>query len=583
MKYHNCDYNNFEQINDLLHNVLDGSSEYAIIVTDLEDNIILWNKGAELIYGYTTIDMLGKQIPMELLHKNENLSNEIVFSNNNTFKSNIRDYKMEAIKKDGSSTPVSVTVRPRINNQKETIGYLIIVKDITKLKLEEQFRDVLIEITHLVNSSSEVDKMCESIVDVISSFLDISIVFICLFDEGNSTFNIVSQCGLCNGYDRHSCIYTVNESWIAHDKKACFLSYSQLKIQNENLSSHSIANYVCMRELNPDNISIIHIPLLADVKLVGLLHIVVPVAKKQFLINESQILSLIANEIAAGIQRKRLEEDNRQYSENLERMVIERTDDLRKKDAQLVQSGKLATLGEMATGIAHEINQPLGAINLMAQGLLIAKRKGKCTDEILNSKLHSIVDQIDRISKIIAHLRTFARQSNDTKQEINVNTPIKDVFKLIGEQLKTRNINVKLELNEDINFIMADHNKLEQVFLNIIGNARDALDEFEKKVLEFNKKSNCPPWLRNWEKSIEITTYNQDNFVCIDIKDNASGIEEEAQNRIFEPFFTTKEVGKGTGLGLSISYGIIKDFDGTIDIQSEILKGSTFTVKIPSK
>ncbi|MEN8908397.1 MAG: ATP-binding protein [Clostridiales bacterium] len=583
MRYHNYDYGQFEQIDDLLHNVLDGSSEYAIIVTDLEDNIILWNKGAELIYGYTTIDMLGKQIPMDLLHKTEGLNSDIIFSNTNTFKSSICDYKMEAVKKDGSSIPVSVTVTPRINRNNETVGFLILSKDITKLKLEEQFRDVLIEITHLVNSSTEVTKMCESIVDVLSSFLDIPIVFICLFEPLNNTFSIVSQCGLCSGYDKHTCIYTVNESWIAHDKKACFLSYSQLKIHSENLSSHSIANFVCMKELNLEDISIIHVPLLSDIALIGLLHIVVPIHKKQFLLSESQILSLIANEIAAGVQRKRLEEENRQYSENLERMVIERTDELRKKDAQLVQSGKLATLGEMATGIAHEINQPLGAINLMAQGLLIAKRKNKCSNELLDTKLNSVVDQIDRISKIIAHLRTFARQSNNTKQELNVNNPIQDVFKLIGEQLKTRNIVVKLDLDSKLNHVLADHNKLEQVFLNIIGNARDALGDFEKKVIQMNTLDDCPKWLKDWEKSIYIKSYNQNDDVCVDITDNASGIDKQFINKIFEPFYTTKEVGKGTGLGLSISYGIIKDFDGTIEVDSESMKGSTFTIRLPSK
>ena len=174
MKYYSSE--KFDQTNELLHCVLDGTTEYAVITTDLEDTIIMWNKGAEIIYGYSPNDMLGKQIPMDLLHKNDITNNDVLFINDDIFRSNVIDYKMNAIRKDGLIIPVSITVTQRKNKNNICIGYLIIVKDISKLKLQEQFNDVLIEITHLVNSSTDV-KNGASIVDVISSFLDITCCF----------------------------------------------------------------------------------------------------------------------------------------------------------------------------------------------------------------------------------------------------------------------------------------------------------------------------------------------------------------------------------------------------------------------
>jgi len=173
-------------------------------------------------------------------------------------------------------------------------------------------------------------------------------------------------------------------------------------------------------------------------------------------------------------------EEIKEYADNLEKMVKERTRELREKDAQLVQSEKLATLGEMATGIAHEINQPLGGISLITQGLILAKKRNKLTDEMLLEKLNAIIEQVDRIDKIIGHLRTFARQSDQTKTPVNIKMPLTDVFKLIGEQLKRQQISVDMDIEENLPYVLADHNRLEQVFLNLIINAKDALNEREK-------------------------------------------------------------------------------------------------------
>ncbi|MFZ5986260.1 MAG: PAS domain-containing sensor histidine kinase [Bacillota bacterium] len=568
------------QSSELLDSIIMSSIEYAIIATDIDNKIVLWNKGAELIYGYSQNEMIGKQIPSNL-HRKGSIDSEFLLLVDSTLKSNLIDHKMNALRKDGTMLPVSITVTPRINKDNDIVGLLIMVRDITKYLHQEQFRDVLNEITHLVNSSQSIDEMCFSVCSTISSFLDIPAVFICLFDYLSNNFYVSSQVGLCSKCAEHTCSYLSDENDVPGNRRGCFETYSQLTINSDKLEDHAILNYIDREDLKKGDNAVIHIPLTSDASLIGILHIIVSTSRKEFLLTETQILSLIANEITAGVQRKRLVEEIKEYADNLEKMVRVRTQQLREKDAQLIQSGKLATLGEMATGIAHEINQPLGGISLITQGLILAKSRNKLNDDLLLEKLNAIVEQVERINKIIGHLRTFARQSDDSKKEIDIKQPLDDVFKLIGEQLVKRNIAVELELEDNLPSILADHNKLEQVFLNLIGNARDAIGELERIGRKLKGEGEVLKWVESLDKKIIIKGYSDKENVIIEIIDNGIGIPKPIIHKIFEPFFTTKEVGKGTGLGLSITYGIVKEFDGTIEVESVEMRGSKFIIKFP--
>lgn len=577
MKYHIFS----DQIStaDFFESIVTSSTEYGIIATDMDNKIVLWNKGAQLIYGYSPSEMLGKHIPLGL---NKKMGNEIdyIFLVENALKTNTTDYKMIGKTKDGQTKPLSVSITPRLSRG-DFCGLLIIVRDITKATYEEQYRNLLLEITQIVNSPNDIDEMCQSICSIISTVLDVPIAFICIFDYLYNNFNINSQIGLCNKCLNQDCIYCSDASKINNDIKSCYETYSQFIINSEPLDKHAISKYIDTSRLVEDDNFIIHIPLTSDDSLIGILHIVTSSSKRNFFIKETQVLSLIANEITAGIQRKRLVEEIREYADNLERMVKVRTSQLREKDALLIQSGKLATLGEMATGIAHEINQPLGGISLITQGLILAKNRNKLTEEMLSEKLYSIVDQVERINKIISHLRTFARQSDDTKKEVNVKQPLLDVFKLIGEQLIKKNITVELKLDDDLPLILADHNKLEQIYLNLIGNARDAVDELESVICKTRIDSDFSDSIKSIDKKIVIKIYSHKEDVIIEISDNGIGIPNSIINKVFDPFFTTKEVDKGTGLGLSITYGIVKEFSGTIDVESKEMHGSKFTIKFP--
>jgi len=202
--------------------------------------------------------------------------------------------------------------------------------------------------------------------------------------------------------------------------------------------------------------------------------------------------------------------------------------------------------------------------------LKMLKRGQKIEDEDLRSMANDIVANVERASGVIKHVRDFARQSEPVRSRVNINDPVNDVFKVLGHQLKVHDVDVKLDLDPDIPDILAEHNRLEQVFINLVSNAIDAMDQKDSRP-EFSDK----------HKQLTIQSGVENGHVCVKVIDTGTGMSEEVKNKIFEPFYTTKRVGKGTGLGVSISYGIVQDYKGTIEIESELGKGTTFTLKFP--
>ncbi len=241
------------------------------------------------------------------------------------------------------------------------------------------------------------------------------------------------------------------------------------------------------------------------------------------------------------------------------------------KESQLIQASKMSTLGEMASAVAHELNQPLSAIQIGADLIHnVVEESGKGWDDMPEVSRH-MKEQVDRAVKIINHLREFGRKAEIQKERVNINEPIKGVFTLLGQQLRLRGIKVVLDLKDDLPRIMGDANRLEQVFINLVVNARNAM---AAKKGEFARG--------NVESILTVRSFQKNGSVVVTVTDTGTGIPNDLKDKIFEPFFTTKEVGKGTGLGLSISYGIVKDYDGTIEVESELGKGATFKLTFPA-
>ena len=242
--------------------------------------------------------------------------------------------------------------------------------------------------------------------------------------------------------------------------------------------------------------------------------------------------------------------------------------DLKSTSAQLAQSAKLAAVGELAAGVAHELNQPLMVIRGHAQEMI----EGNSVPGNIRKDLRLIEKQTGRMMRIIDHLRAFARQSTGAFEQVNLNDVIDDSFTLITQQLKNLNIEIMKELDESIPRIWGDHNRLEQIFLNLMTNAKDAMEEKGEGVLSVKTQ---PIMDMTGDKNGKVTG------VLVLFSDTGVGIGDNIMDKIFDPFFTTKEVGKGTGLGLSISYSILKDHGGSITAESNDGTGTTFRLEFP--
>jgi PAS domain S-box-containing protein len=244
--------------------------------------------------------------------------------------------------------------------------------------------------------------------------------------------------------------------------------------------------------------------------------------------------------------------------------------ELLEKDAQLAQASKMTTLGQMSAGIAHELNQPLNVIKMGSEYLQMIMEKNQLDlKPELVEVATKINEQVDRASAIINLLREFGRKPDFTKEQVNINTIINDVLGIIGQQLKLYSIDIILDLEESLPPVLAQANRMEQVFFNLLANASDAIQQKRESADQTNPEQ------------IKIATYSGEDQVIVTVSDTGIGIPMAIKEKIFEPFFTTKEVGKGMGLGLSILYGIVKEYGGEIEIESEPGKGTSFKQIFP--
>ena len=238
-------------------------------------------------------------------------------------------------------------------------------------------------------------------------------------------------------------------------------------------------------------------------------------------------------------------------------------------EQKFIQAGKMATLGEMATGVAHELNQPLTVIKGAASYFLRKTRRSEpIAPETLSELSVEISGQVDRASDIINHMRAFGRKSDLALLDTDINGVVAQACDLFGRQLVVHGITLETSLAPALPPVLAIPNRLEQVIVNLILNARDAVEERVKSAPE-------PPAV------IGVSTVMDGNTVLLSVWDTGTGIPAHLLNKIFEPFFTTKPVGKGTGLGLSIIYGLVKDFGGSISARNRDEGGALFEIRLP--
>jgi signal transduction histidine kinase len=228
--------------------------------------------------------------------------------------------------------------------------------------------------------------------------------------------------------------------------------------------------------------------------------------------------------------------------------------------AQLLQAEKMSAVGQLAAGVAHEINNPLGIILGFAQSVI---KRIKNEDDPLALPLKTIEREAVRCKSLVQNLLTFSRSSKGAQEEMDLNAAVEIALSLISAQTKTHKVSLIKELCVDSPKIHSNRTQVQQVVVNLAGNAIDAMPKGGTLTIRTSLSGKRP------------------GYVEIQVRDTGAGIPKEIQKKIFEPFFTTKEVGKGTGLGLSLTYEIVTKHGGAIELVSEEGKGAEFTVFLP--
>jgi C4-dicarboxylate-specific signal transduction histidine kinase len=239
---------------------------------------------------------------------------------------------------------------------------------------------------------------------------------------------------------------------------------------------------------------------------------------------------------------------------------------------QLIHSSRLASLGEMAAGVGHELTQPLNAILLFARNCLKALDTPGDHTEMLRENLQIIIDRVNKASSIISTMRSFGRKVEEEQAPVDLNEIIRKIIKFLEAQLRLSEIHLDLRLSPHPCEVLGVEVRLEQVFLNLVQNAIQAMGRVVVPQLTITSRiTNC----------LNLTTMEKEPYILVSVADNGEGIPEDLQKKIFDPFFTTREVGTGTGLGLSIVDRIVRGFSGYIEVESVPGKGACFSVYIP--
>jgi signal transduction histidine kinase len=401
------------------------------------------------------------------------------------------------------------------------------------------------EMSHALITSSNLDELLDLVVHTAIEFIDGDTASLMLVDDAGRELRIAAACGLSPEVVRSTRI-------AIGDGIAGFVAERGEPVL---LSAASADSQLAPRLRRTDDIrSAISVPLVLEGKVIGTLNVNRRRSAQDFDRDDLGTLSLFATQAVLAIEKARLYAASQQQVERLSQMLAE----LERTQAQLVQSEKLASLGLLAGGVAHEINNPLMVILGRAELLLLDAAEGSRAAR----DLATIQRETTRIAEIVGNLLKFSREGRDGSfQPVDINRAIEAVIAMTRHILTVDNVTVETELDANLPPVMGNSGQLQQVFTNIIINAFHAMPNGGQ---------------------LAIRTTSNEGRVIITCTDTGFGIAPENLGRIFDPFFTTKQEGKGTGLGLTVSYGIIQSHHGEIRVESEPGHGTCFTIELPA-
>ena len=458
--------------------------------------------------------------------------------------SSVADFEFEMRRKDGEVRTMlesSIAVRDAAGNVTAYQGFLL---DITERKhAESEIRRrnrelmVLNSIAQTLTESLDLTDSLHRTLGQMAELFGLDATSLYLFDQDGTKLRRVTAVGHRSEFARHFPPVSVKPELMQHIKAvhATFLSAKGLplpQVFRDAQAKEGLADAYIVVLWSKDRV-------------IGGL-VVGSRTPREFSTADVNLLIAVGSQISSAIERSILYEETRQAYENL-----------RRTQEQLLHSEKLAAVGQLISGVAHELNNPLTAILGYSQLLTSSGQMGQQGIEYAD-KLYK---QAQRTHRIVQNLLSFARQHKPERIQVQINQALEETLALRDYDLRMHNIRIHLDLAENLPVTSADPHQLQQVFLNMVNNAVDAILE---------NSSDGDLWVR--------TALNGDRL-CIEFTDSGPGVKDAS--RVFDPFYTTKPVGKGTGLGLSICYGIITEHGGTIQVRNIPTRGASFTIELP--
>jgi PAS domain S-box-containing protein len=617
--------------------VLDSAAHMAIIATDPSGLIIVFNKGAENLLGYAEAEVVGQLTPL-VFHDFEELKARAALMDDSAATSDSIDFffrhaarrihdqeEWTYVRKDGVRFPVDLSINPLRDAEGELSGFLCIAMDIIEKKQSEQalkesernYRLLMDNIPNIVfkgypdGTIDFFDNKIESLTGYPKElFLSRRLKWTDLILEED---RVGDQEGFCTRLqsdrqpireyrirrkDGHV-VWLQASSQIVCDPEGridfisgAFLDITKRK-EAEAALHDSEVKYRSLFDSGPNPIFVLERSTLnvLDVN---------PAAIETYGYTKDELIGRDFQELGEfevqtqglGVGEEWVDgcfvhQKARHYKKDgtpfylrvkacpikykdRAALILAATDitESMEKDAQLFQATKMKTLGEMSAGMAHELTQPLNAIKIGNDFLRRMIQDGRrLSNQEIERVATSVTDQVQRASDIINRLREFGRKPDFKKEPVDLNTVINHVAQIVGQQLVLNNIQVEFDLDTTIAPVLANANRLEQVIFNLVNNARDAI----LKLPEEPQSESA--------RVIKLSTYEDGQDVVCEVEDSGIGIPDNVREKIFEPFYTTKEVGKGMGLGLAISYGIVRDYDGTVEVTDRAGGGTCFKIR----
>ena len=524
----------------------------GIVIINKEGKVLYVNKRVSEITGYS-ISELSDFTLKDILHPDifEEIKRRVLTridgSNNEKY------YATKLVAKNGEIITVE-TSGTKTNWKGETVD-LIVFNDITKKQRLSNLLKVQCNISNLSTIPKSLDEYFQRLFENLFKHGWIDGGGIYLMNETNDKLNLVFNNGLSERFTKRVQVVP-NDSGrfkMVMQKVPQCVSVNDTLPFPQNLIEEGV-RFICI------------LPLVYNDKVLGVLNLFTK-SSTELAEDEKKVFKIISSRVAHMILLINSQDELKVKNQKLEQMLRE----VQEKQQLLIQKSKLESIGEMAAGVAHEINQPLGIIFLSLENILFKLDKKNVSREYLDKKLSSISENINKIKEIIDHVRTFSRdQKSIVIERVDVNSVIRKACDMVNEQYKYHQINVILKLDEGAGYVLGNAHKLEQVMYNLLSNAKYAVEERETLLPG-----------KTFDKEIVIETYVEGDEVFVQVKDNGEGIDQDNLDNIFNPFFTTKPEGTGTGLGLSIVYGIITEMNGSITIKSERNKCTMVTIKLP--